>query len=74
VAGLHFHVLAIAVQRAGARPPLLGAANYVAGWTMAAVTRAPRAEPELIAYVRHDTLLRVRRRAVRTARSIGARP
>jgi glycosyltransferase involved in cell wall biosynthesis len=68
------HVVAVAVQRAGDRPPLLGGANYVAGWAMAAVTRAPRAEPELIAYVRDDTLRRVRRRAARSVRSIGARP
>ena len=60
------HVLAIAVQRAGDRPPLLGGVNYVLGWAMAAVTRAPRAEPELLEYVRDDTLRRVRRRAVRT--------
>jgi poly-beta-1,6-N-acetyl-D-glucosamine synthase len=56
------HVAAIAVQRIGDRPAGLGSANYVAGWLAAAVTRAPRAEPAVRAYVRNDQLRRLRRR------------
>jgi glycosyltransferase involved in cell wall biosynthesis len=67
------HVVAIAIQRAGDAPRVLGGINYVLGWAVAAVTRAPRAEPELVSYVRDDTLRRLRRRAARTLRAIGAR-
>ena len=56
------HVAAMAVQRVGDRPAGLGSANYVAGWVAAAVARAPRAEPAVRAYVRHDQLRRLRRR------------
>lgn len=56
------HVLAVAVQRAGDRPPILGSVNYVAGWAGAALSHAPRPEPELRAYVRRDQLRRLRRR------------
>lgn len=55
-------VAAVALQKAGDRPRLLGALNYVAGWAAAAVTQAPRAEPELRAYIRDDQLRRLRRR------------
>jgi poly-beta-1,6-N-acetyl-D-glucosamine synthase len=63
-------VLAMAAQRAGEHPPLLGSFNYVAGWAAAALTRAPRAEPELRAYIRDDQLRRLRRRVVSV---VGAR-
>jgi biofilm PGA synthesis N-glycosyltransferase PgaC len=56
------HVIAIAVQRLGDQPRGLGSANYVAGWAAAAITRAPRAEPEVREYVRRDQLRRLRRR------------
>ena len=56
------HVLAVAAQRVGDNPPLLGSLNYVAGWTGAALRRAPRAEPEVRAYVHRDQLRRLRRR------------
>jgi poly-beta-1,6-N-acetyl-D-glucosamine synthase len=61
------HVLAVAVQRAGDAPPVLGSLSYVAGWVGAALRRAPRAEPEVRAYVHRDQLRRLRRRAGRIA-------
>ena len=68
------HVLAVAVQRAGDEPPLLGALNYLAGWAGAAVRRAPRAEPEVCEYVRRDQLRRLRRRVARALRPPARRP
>ncbi len=63
------HVVAVALQRAGDPPPLLGSLNYAAGWALAGVRRRPRAEPELRAYVHRDQLARLRRRlAGRSAR------
>jgi glycosyltransferase involved in cell wall biosynthesis len=59
------HALAVAVQRAGDDPPVLGAVNYLAGYAGAAIVRAPRAEAEVRAYVRRDQLRRLRRRIVR---------
>jgi glycosyltransferase involved in cell wall biosynthesis len=59
------HVLAVALQRARDRPPVLGSLNYVLGWATAASRRAPRAEPELRAFVRRDQLRRLRRRLAR---------
>jgi glycosyltransferase involved in cell wall biosynthesis len=56
------HILAVAVQRLADRPPLLGSANYVWGWVLAALRRMPRAEPELRAHVARDTRRRVLRR------------
>ena len=56
------HVAAVAVQRAGDAPRVLGALNYTAGWAVAGLRRRPRAEPELRAYVRRDQLGRLRRR------------
>lgn len=59
------HVLAVAAQRSGDRPRVLGSLNYIAGWASAALSRAPRAEPELRAYVRRDQRRRLRRRLTR---------
>lgn len=53
------HVLLIALRRTRERPVVLGGASYLAGWAMAGVRRAPRAEPELRAYVRRDQLRRI---------------
>jgi glycosyltransferase involved in cell wall biosynthesis len=53
------HVLAVAVQRAGDRPRLLGGVNYMLGWAAAAAGRAPRAEPAVRAAVAEDGLRRV---------------
>jgi biofilm PGA synthesis N-glycosyltransferase PgaC len=68
------HVLAVAAQRAGDTPPLLGAMNYLAGWAGAAVRRAPRAEREVCDYVRRDQLRRLRRRAACAVRPSARRP
>lgn len=59
------HVLAVAAQRAGDHPPVLGSLSYVTGWTAAALRRAPRADPEVRAYVHRDQLRRLRRRVGR---------
>jgi glycosyltransferase involved in cell wall biosynthesis len=56
------HVAAVAVQRAGDSPRVLGSLNYTAGWALAGLRRRPRAEPELRAYVHRDQLGRLRRR------------
>jgi glycosyltransferase involved in cell wall biosynthesis len=63
------HVLLVAVQRARDRPAVIGSLNYVAGWALAALRRAPRAEPELRACVRRDELRRIARR-VRSLASV----
>jgi len=56
------HVLLIALRRLPERPAVLGSLCYLAGWSLAALRRAPRAEPELRAYVRRDQLRRIGRR------------
>jgi hypothetical protein len=63
------HVALVAIQRAGDHPAVLGGLNYVLGYTAAGVRRAPRAEPELRAYVRRDQLRRIRARAERLGRA-----
>jgi glycosyltransferase involved in cell wall biosynthesis len=57
------HVAMIGIRRLPERPVLLGGTSYVAGWALAGLRRAPRAEPELRAYVRRDQLRRMMRRA-----------
>jgi biofilm PGA synthesis N-glycosyltransferase PgaC len=52
------HVLLIALRHARERP-VAGGAAYFAGWLLAALRRAPRAEPELRAHVRRDQLRRI---------------
>jgi hypothetical protein len=61
------HVLLTGARRLPERPVLLGGASYVAGWALAGLRRAPRAEPELRAYVRDDQLRRLRARTARRA-------
>jgi poly-beta-1,6-N-acetyl-D-glucosamine synthase len=53
------HVLLIALRRARERPLVLGGVGYLWGWALAGARRAPRAEPELRAYVRRDQLRRI---------------
>jgi poly-beta-1,6-N-acetyl-D-glucosamine synthase len=59
------------VRRMREKPVLLGGAAYVAGWALAALSGAPRAEPELRAYVRQEQLRRLRQRANRAATAGG---
>jgi poly-beta-1,6-N-acetyl-D-glucosamine synthase len=64
------HVVLVGARRAREQPILVGGASYVLGWLLAALRRAPRAEPELRAYVREDQLRRIVARATgRPARS-----
>ncbi len=56
------HVVLVAIRRLHEPPVGLGAASYLIGWALAALRRAPRAEPELRAYVRRDQLRRIARR------------
>jgi biofilm PGA synthesis N-glycosyltransferase PgaC len=53
------HVLLIALRRTRERPRVVGGASYLAGWAYAGMRRAPRAEPELRAYVRRHQLRRI---------------
>ena len=56
------HVVLHSALRCRERPPFLGGANYFLGWVLAAVSRAPRAEPELRSRVRQEQMRRIRRR------------
>jgi hypothetical protein len=56
------HVVILALRQMREPPRIAGGAAYLAGWALAALRRAPRAEPELRAYVRRDQLRRIRRR------------
>jgi glycosyltransferase involved in cell wall biosynthesis len=51
-----------AVQRLPDPPPVLGGGNYLFGWALAAMDRAPRADPEVRAYVHHEQRKKIRRR------------
>jgi biofilm PGA synthesis N-glycosyltransferase PgaC len=53
------HVLAVAVQRLGDRPRLLGGVSYLLGYTHAALRRLPRAEKAVRREVRGDGLRRL---------------
>jgi GT2 family glycosyltransferase len=58
------HPLAVAVSaalRARDRPRVMGAFAYAGGWLGAAANRAPRAEPELRAFLRREQLRRIGR-------------
>jgi glycosyltransferase involved in cell wall biosynthesis len=57
--------LAIGVRQVPEHPPVVGGLSYVAGWMLAALRRAPRAEPELRSYVRRTQLRRLRQRLAR---------
>lgn len=67
------HVLLYAVRRARDRPRVVGGASYFAGWALAGLRRAPRAEPELRAYVRREQRARIRRRLSGLPAAPGAR-
>jgi biofilm PGA synthesis N-glycosyltransferase PgaC len=56
------YALAMGVRQLPERPRVVGGLSYVAGWALAAVRGAPRAEPELRAYVRRTQLRRLRQR------------
>jgi glycosyltransferase involved in cell wall biosynthesis len=58
------HVVLVGLRALPDAPVLAGGASYFAGWAAAALRRAPRAEPELRAYVQRDQLRRIRRRAL----------
>ena len=60
------HVLLVAVRSMRERPLLLGGLSYLGGWLLASLRRAPRAEPEVRAYVRRDQLRRIGRRLGRS--------
>jgi hypothetical protein len=57
------HVLAVAVQRFGDRPRVLGGLSYLLGYANAALRRLPRAEEAVRREVRGDGLRRLWRRA-----------
>jgi biofilm PGA synthesis N-glycosyltransferase PgaC len=56
------HVVLFGLRHMIRAPGISGGVNYIAGWTMAAVRRFPRAEPEVRAHIRRDELDRIRRR------------
>jgi len=62
--GAHpLHVLLYGLQlMRRRRPRVVGGLNYLAGWTTAALRRAPRADAELRAAMRSAQLARIRRR------------
>jgi glycosyltransferase involved in cell wall biosynthesis len=57
------YTLLMGLRQLPHRPMVVGGLSYVAGWALAALRRAPRAEPELRAYVRRTQLQRLWRRA-----------
>jgi poly-beta-1,6-N-acetyl-D-glucosamine synthase len=59
------YALAMGVRQVPQRPRIVGGLSYVAGWALAALRRAPRAEPELRAYVRRAQLQRLWQRVAR---------
>lgn len=54
------------------RPRVIGGLNYLLGWALAALRRAPRASSEVIDYIQQDELRRIRARARRTLRLASA--
>ena len=56
------YAVAMGIRQLPQRPRVAGGMSYVAGWGLAALRRAPRAEPELRRYVRRTQLQRLRRR------------
>jgi poly-beta-1,6-N-acetyl-D-glucosamine synthase len=66
--GAHpLNVLFSALVRMRERPRLLGGLAYLWGWINAAIRGAPRAEPEVLHFVRHEQLQRIRRRILHGA-------
>jgi poly-beta-1,6-N-acetyl-D-glucosamine synthase len=59
--GAHpLNVVLSAVVRMRKRPRVVGGIAYLRGWLGAAVRRAPRAEPEVVRFVRREQLRRLR--------------
>jgi biofilm PGA synthesis N-glycosyltransferase PgaC len=56
------HVLLVGLVRMREQPVIVGGAGYLAGWGLAALRRAPRAEPDLREFIRRDQLRRIARR------------
>ena len=54
------YAVAMGMRQLPERPRVVGGLSYMAGWGLAALQRAPRAEPELRAYVRRVQLQRLR--------------
>jgi len=68
--GAHpLNVLGSAVIRMREQPRVLGGLAYAQGWLGAAKRRDPRAEPEVLRYVRREQLERIGRRVARGARA-----
>jgi biofilm PGA synthesis N-glycosyltransferase PgaC len=64
--GAHpLNVLASAALRMRDRPRVLGGAAYLDGWLRPAMRRAPRAEPEVVHFVRREQRKRMRDLVVR---------
>jgi glycosyltransferase involved in cell wall biosynthesis len=61
------HVVGSALVRASEPPRGLGAAAYLGGWLRAALHREPRAEPELLRFIRTEQRLRLRNLVLRRA-------
>lgn len=59
------HVLLLALRGIAHGQRVLGGIAYVFGWAHARLRRAPRAEPEVLAWTRNDQLSRIRARVVR---------
>jgi glycosyltransferase involved in cell wall biosynthesis len=57
------YALLMGLRRLPERPVVVGGLSYVTGWALAALRRAPRAEPELRAYVHRAQLRRMLDRA-----------
>jgi glycosyltransferase involved in cell wall biosynthesis len=60
---LHVAFYALKLMR-GRRPRVIGGLNYLAGWSLALLRRAPRADPELRRAVRREQLAKGRRRVI----------
>lgn len=56
------HVLGGTLRRIPERPRAVGAVNYAAGWAMAVLRRAPRADADVRAFARGEQLRRARTR------------
>jgi biofilm PGA synthesis N-glycosyltransferase PgaC len=63
------HLALVATRDARRSPVLLGSLNFVLGWAVAGLRRAPRAEPELRAFNRREQRRRIRRRVTRPGRA-----
>lgn len=67
------HTLLRGARHLRDEPPVLGAANFLLGASMGALRRAPRAEPEVRAYIREDQIRRIRGRLSRGVSAASAR-